>query len=61
MPNMRIESDGTPGHTHVYDQDGKEIRGIIAIEWTMHDCERLATARLTIEDVSIQTWAKGEA
>jgi len=43
---LRIRSDGTPGGTHVYDEEGEEIHGIQ--ELTVHVDVRRPRATVTI-------------
>lgn len=51
---IKIQSDGTPGNTRVYQEDGTEIKEIKSITWTISaEDNKLAQATLTFDGVLV--------
>ena len=59
MSRVRIESDGTPYGTRVFNKDGTEIPLVTEIDWHL-SMDGLATARITLFNVEIVAMGDAE-
>ena len=57
---LRIVSDGTHGGTHVHDETGQELRGVISIEWWL-EAPGNARAKIVLRDVPATLTTEAEA
>lgn len=53
----KIVSNGYPFDTHVFDPEGKEVKGITKVTWSV-DCMNMA--RMTLEFANVELDVEGE-
>ena len=51
---LAITSDGTPAHTVITDQQGRKLVNVMAVSWTLPDCNSLAHCTLVLEGIFLK-------